>query len=88
MKSTIIVIACSLLLLGCSKQESQQSASSIGFRIGSSRDAITKQLDQMHARAIEDSPELVLAELKLQRSTRVVELTFTDGKLKSVNYHQ
>ena len=88
MKNTIAIIACSLLLFGCGKQQSQQHTSSIGFTAGSTRDAIVKQLEQIHARTLKDSPELVLAEFstpELKRPMRV-ELGFADGKLTSVNY--
>ena len=88
MKNTIAIIACSLLLFGCGKQQSQQHRSSIGFTAGSTRDAIVKQLEQIHARTLKDSPELVLAEFstpELKRPMRV-ELGFADGKLNSVNY--
>ena len=88
MKNVIVIIAGSLLLLGCGKQQSQQHTSSVGFTAGSTREAIAKQLEQIHARTLKDSPELGLAEFStpdLKRPMRV-ELGFADGKLNSVNY--
>ena len=76
------------MLIGCGARESQQDTSSIGFTKGSSRDAIVKQLEQIHAKVLTDSPELLRAEFtsaKLKKPMRV-ELAFSDGKLESVNY--
>ena len=54
---------------------------------GTTRDEVFRQLKEMHATILTDSPELVSAELHTSRAkppTRV-ELTFSDGKLtKSV----
>ncbi len=54
---------------------------------GTARDEVFRQLKEMHATILKDSPELVSAELRTSREkppTRV-ELTFSDGKLtKSV----
>jgi hypothetical protein len=88
MKKLITTIACSLLLFGCSKRESQSHASSIGFTAGSSRDAIVKQLQQIHAKILKDKPELLHAEFSAPELKRPmqVELGFADGKLNSVNY--
>jgi hypothetical protein len=88
MKNIMAIIAGSLLLLGCGKQQSQQHTSSIGFTAGSTREAISKQLEQIHATTLKDSPELVLAEFstpELKRPMRV-ELGFASGKLNRVNY--
>ncbi len=88
MKHIIAIFAGSLLLLGCGKQQSQQRTSNIGFTAGTAREAITKQLEQIHATTLKDSPELLLAEFttpELKRPMRV-ELGFADGKLNSVNY--
>jgi len=88
MKNIITIIACSLFLLGCGKSDTQQRTSSIGFPAGSSRAAIVKQLEQIHAKVLKDSPELLHAEFtapELKRPMQV-ELGFADGKLKSVNY--
>ena len=84
MKNIIAIVACSLLLLGCGKQQT----SNIGFTAGSTRDAIAKQLQQIHARILKDSPELLHAEFSTPEMKRPmqVELGFADGKLKSVNY--
>lgn len=87
MKNIIAILAGSLLLLGCGKQQSQQPKSSIGFTAGSTREAISKQLEQIHATTRKDSPELVLAEFstpELKRPMRV-ELGFVNGKLDKVN---
>ena len=58
---------------------------------GTARDEVFRQLREMHATILSDSPELVSAELRTSRSkppTRV-ELTFVDGKLtKSVIQEQ
>ena len=88
MKNIITIIACALFLLGCSKSETQQHTSSIGFTLGSSRDAIAKQLAEIHAKVLKDSPELLHAEFSTPELKRPmqVELGFADGKLKSVNY--
>jgi major membrane immunogen (membrane-anchored lipoprotein) len=88
MKNIITIIACSLLLLGCSKSQTQQHNSNIGFTAGSSRDAIVKQLSEIHAKVLKDSPELLHAEFtapELKRPMQV-DLAFDDGKLTSVNY--
>jgi hypothetical protein len=88
MKNIVISIACSLLLFGCGKQESQRRISGNGFTMGSSRGAMVKQLQQIHATTLKDSPEFVLAEFstpELKRPMRV-ELGFADGKLKTVNF--
>jgi uncharacterized lipoprotein NlpE involved in copper resistance len=88
MKKIITVIACSLLLLGCGNQQSQQDTSNIGLTPGSARDAIVKQLKSIHARILKDSPELVLAEFSTPESKRPmrVELSFAEGKLNTVDY--
>jgi hypothetical protein len=50
---------------------------------GTARDEVFRQLKEMHATVLRDSPELVSAELRTSREkppTRA-ELTFSDGKL-------
>ena len=87
MKNIITIIACSLLFLGCGK-ETRQKMSGIGFTVGSSREAIVKQLEQIHARILKDRPELLHAEFSssdLKRPMQV-ELGFANGTLDSVNY--
>jgi RNA polymerase sigma factor (sigma-70 family) len=71
------------------RQSNGQVAVSIGFKIGSGRDAIVRQLEQIHATILKDAPELLLAEL--QKTPQVakpmqVELNFLDGKLTRVNF--
>jgi hypothetical protein len=88
MKMIITLIACSLLVFGCGKHGSQQRTSSIGFTTGSSRDAVVKQLADIHAKVLKESPELLHAEYsspELKRPMQV-ELGFADGRLNSVNY--
>ncbi len=88
MKHIIAIVACSLSLLGCAKQQAQQHTSRIGFTAGSTHDAIAKQLEQIHATILKDSPDFVLAEFstpELKRPMRV-ELGFADDKLNRVNY--
>jgi RNA polymerase sigma factor (sigma-70 family) len=66
-----------------------QATFSIGFKIGSDRDAIVRQLEQIHATILKDSPELLRAEFeKTPKMTKPmqVELNFTDGKLTKVNF--
>jgi RNA polymerase sigma factor (sigma-70 family) len=61
----------------------------VGFQLGSGRDAIVRQLEQIHATTILDSPELVRAELEETPNMAKpleVELNFMDGKLSGVNY--
>ena len=88
MKRSITTIACSLLLLGCGKTEPQARVSTVGFTAGSTRDAVVKQLEQIHAQILKDRPELVLAEFSTPEMRRPmqVELGFADGKLSTVNY--
>jgi hypothetical protein len=66
-----------------------QATFSIGFKIGSGRDAIVRQLEQIHATILKDSPELLRAEFeKTPKMTKPmqVELSFIGGKLTRVNY--
>ncbi|MCX6886915.1 MAG: hypothetical protein NTX27_17960 [Verrucomicrobia bacterium] len=90
MKHLIIIIASSLFLFGCGKQASHSENSKHGFKLGTGRDAIVKQLEVMHARTLKDKPDLLLAEFSLPEMKRPmqVELTFgaDDQKLHSVNY--
>jgi len=88
MKNTITIIGCSLLLLGCGKQRSQQLGSSSGFTSGATRDAIVKQLESIHATTLKNSPEVILAEFSTPELKRPmqVELGFANGKLSRVNY--
>jgi hypothetical protein len=53
-----------------------------------SHDVIVKQLEQIHAKIIKDSPELLRAEFSAPEFKRLmqVELGFVDGKLTSVDY--
>ena len=70
-------------------QSNGQATSSIGFKIGSGRDAIVRQLEQIHATILKDSPELLRAEFeKTPKMTKPmqVELSFIDGKLTKVNF--
>jgi hypothetical protein len=62
---------------------------SVGFEIGSARDAIVRQLEQIHATTLIDSPELLRAvfeETPNMAKPMQVELSFMDGKLSRVNY--
>jgi len=100
MKNIVAALACSFLLAGCGKDEPQnrQPASavsvgftndlSVGFTKGSSRDAIVRQLEQMQATILIDSPELLSAEFRASKAAKPmqVELGFRKGKLLTVNY--
>lgn len=60
----------------------------MGFTTGTSRDAILKQLEEMDAAILKDSPEFLQVEFRepgLKRSMQV-ELGFAHGKLARVNY--
>jgi hypothetical protein len=71
MKNIITIIAGSLLLLGCGKQQPQQHMSDISFPAGSTHDATVKHLQQVHAKILKDSPELVSAEFNIcQRAVK------------------
>jgi len=63
---------------------------SISFKIGSGRDAILRQLEQVQATVLNDSPGLLRAEFEktaaMKRKPMQVELSFIDGKLAKVNY--
>lgn len=87
MKSLLALLACTLLLLGCSKSNSS-SNSNIAFTAGTSREVIVKQLAQLKATILKDSPNLLHAEFTTRQLKRPmqVELGFADGKLNSVNY--
>jgi RNA polymerase sigma factor (sigma-70 family) len=61
----------------------------VGFQFGAGRDAIVRQLEQIHATILIDSPELLRA--AFERTPNMtqdmqVELSFIDGKLTRVNY--
>ncbi len=88
MKTTFTIMTGSLLLLGCGKQEPQPPTSSIGFATGSTREAIVKQLEQINAKILQDSPELLHAEFRTPEMKRPmqVELGFADATLDHVNY--
>jgi hypothetical protein len=87
MKNTITVIACLLLLLGCGKPANQQPTS-VGFKMDADRAAIVKQLEQMKAKVVEDTPELLQATFTVEDRPMQVRLGFAEGKLKTVNYIQ
>jgi hypothetical protein len=59
---------------------------SLGFTIGSDREAVSHELNQIHAKILKDSPELLLAEFQAPTRMVQVELGFVDGKLTKVNY--
>ena len=87
MKKTILILATSLILVGCGAHHSQ-NVSSVGFAGGAAQDGVVHQLEQMHATLLTNTPELVRAEFQppeLKRPMQV-ELTFRDGKLAGVNY--
>jgi hypothetical protein len=88
MKNIIAIIAGSLLLLGCGKQQPQQHMSDISFPAGSTHDAIVKHLKQVHAKILKDSPELVSAEFNIPEWKRPmrIELGFTNDTLNSQNF--
>jgi hypothetical protein len=88
MKNIIAIIAGSLLLLGCGKQQSQQHMSDLVFPGGSTHDAIVKHLKQVHAKILKDSPELVSAEFNIPEWKRPmrIELGFTNDSLNSIDY--
>jgi RNA polymerase sigma factor (sigma-70 family) len=70
-------------------QSNGQATSSIGFKTGDARDVIVRQLEQIHATILKDSPELLRAEFeKTPKMTKPmqVELSFIDGKLTKVNF--
>jgi len=70
-------------------QSKGKPAFSVGFQLGAGRDAIVRQLEQIHATILIDSPELLRA--AFERTPNMtqdmqVELSFIDGKLTRVNY--
>lgn len=76
------------LLIGCGKRDLAQNVSEADFVTGSSRDAVVTQLDQIRAKKLKDSPELIRAELNVKGMNHPmqVELSFADGKLNGVAY--
>jgi hypothetical protein len=60
------------------------------FKFGSDRDAIVRQLEQMHATILNDSPELLRAKFEktpqMKKEPPQVDLNFTNGKLTKVTY--
>ena len=59
---------------------------SVGFTFGSDREAVSNQLEQIHATVLTNTPELLLAEFQAPTRMMQVELRFVDGKLTKVNY--
>ena len=86
MKNTILIVACSLALVGCGPHQSQ-TTSQVGFVEGAAREDIIHQLEQMHATMLTNTPDLLRAEFTAPESKRPmqVELTFHEGKLAGVN---
>jgi hypothetical protein len=64
----------------------KQRRVSVFFAIGSDRDTTVRELKQIHAAILKDSPELLCAEFKTPKTMMQVELRFADGKLTNVNY--
>jgi hypothetical protein len=56
------------------------------FTIGSDRDAVSRELDQIHGTVLKDSPELLVAEYGSSKWMMQVKLSFIDGKVTEVNY--
>lgn len=84
MRAFLLAVVCSALLTACSRDR----ASSVSFEVGSSRVIAAKNLEQIHATVLSDSPERLLAEFRAPDMKRPmqVELLFTNEILKSVNY--
>jgi predicted component of type VI protein secretion system len=59
---------------------------SVSFTIGSDRDAVSRELEQIHATILKDSPEVLRAEFQAPTRMVQVELSFVDGKVTKVNY--
>jgi major membrane immunogen (membrane-anchored lipoprotein) len=59
---------------------------SVDFTFGSDREAISRQLEQIHATILTNTAELLLAEFQAPTRMMQVELRFDDGKLTKVNY--
>jgi hypothetical protein len=56
----------------------------IHFKKGSDRDAVSRELDRIHAKILKDSPEFLLAEVQSPSRMMQLELRFVDGKLTKV----
>ena len=70
-------------------QSKGKPAFSVGFQLGAGRDAIVRQLQQIHSTILTDSPARLRA--AFERTPNMtqdmqVELSFIDGKLTKVNY--
>ena len=75
--------------LGQSRGSKGKAVFSVGFQLGAGRDAIVRQLDQIHATILIDSPELLRAAFERppnMTQDMQVKLSFIDGKLTKVNY--
>jgi len=58
----------------------------VSFEIGSDRDAVSRELEQIHATVLTNTPEFLLAEVQSPKRMMQVELRFVDGKLTKVIY--